>query len=76
MIWHVFENDNTYNTDPRTPGKYLGSIDIPEKWENGIDTNLQKFDLHLRKTRRKAYGDGYKHCWLHFTMSKYTGFSL
>lgn len=77
MIWHVFEDgDYCHHNDPRNPGKYLGTIDLPEKWENGIDTNLQKFDIHLRQTKRRAYGNGYIRYFPTFTETKYRGFSI
>ena len=71
MIWDVFENKTSKST-PHTPGKYMGSIEIPQKVEEGIDKNLMRFDLHLRKTGRKAYSEKYqlvsdrkKYCCFH-----------
>ncbi|MDD5022247.1 MAG: hypothetical protein PHR82_09005 [Endomicrobiaceae bacterium] len=56
-VWDVFEGAVCKN--PREPGKYLGSIEVPQKWNGQIDENMMKFDLHLRASKRHAYGESY-----------------
>lgn len=59
MVWDIFQ-PLCGVSNPNEPGKYLGSVNIPEKYdENGINHKLMQFDLHLRKTGRKAYGETY-----------------
>ena len=58
MRWDIFEPLNGVS-NPAEPGKYLGSVDISEKSENGINPEIMRLDLHLRKSRRKAYSESY-----------------
>lgn len=78
MTWYVFKSNYYTALDPRAPlGECLGKIEIPPKMENGIDINLMQFDLHLRKNKLVALGEGYKHYAPNaYTEKLYTGFRI
>ena len=58
MIYDVFEKKYGISV-PYDPGTYLGSIEIDQTIRDGIALDVARFDLHLRETKRKAYGEKY-----------------
>lgn len=42
--------------DPRNPGRYLGSVEIPDPREGVPNRAALRFLDHLDRTRRNAYG--------------------
>lgn len=54
MTYDVF--DSGYSPpDPRNPGRYLGSIEIPETHEGMPNRSALRFLDHLEQTNRNAY---------------------
>jgi hypothetical protein len=60
MLYDIFDPKGGHSY-PHNPGVYIGSIEIDTTIDkDGISTELRLFDLHLRETKRKAYGEGYE----------------
>ena len=54
MTYDVF--DSGYSPpDPRNPGRYLGSVEIPDPREGVPNRAALRFLDHLDRTRRNAY---------------------
>lgn len=54
MTYDVF--DAGYSPpDPRNPGRYLGSVEIPDHREGTPNRAALRFLDHLDRTRRNAY---------------------
>lgn len=58
MIWDIFKPLSGVS-NPAKPGQYLGSVTTSDTLENGVNADVARLDLHLRKTGRKAYGETY-----------------
>lgn len=58
MRWDIFKPLNGVS-NPSEPGEYLGSVNTSDKLENGINPEIMKLDLHLRKKQLKAYSEKY-----------------
>lgn len=58
MRWDIFKPFRNIS-DPNSAGEYLGSINTSDKLENGINPEIMRLDLHLRKKGLKAYSENY-----------------
>lgn len=59
MTYDVF--DAGYSPpDPRNPGRYLGSVEIPNSREGVPNRAALRFLDHLDRTRRNAYSTRFK----------------